>query len=44
MDVILAILLSAGCVMCLPIYWWLFMTPMIRLGKLARQYLNNRIL
>lgn len=32
-DVVLAILLGSGCVLSLPIYWWLFGTPFVHLWK-----------
>jgi len=43
-DVVLALLLGAGCVMSLPIYWWLFVTPVVRVAKLAWKNPFNRIL
>jgi hypothetical protein len=37
MDVTLAILLGIGCILSLPVYWWLFVTPIIRLLKRTRK-------
>ncbi len=44
MDVALAVLLSIGCVISLPIYWWIFVTPIIHLIKRARKQPARRIL
>ena len=44
MDVALAVLLGLGCVISLPIYWWLFVKPIIRLIKRARKYPTRRVL
>ncbi|NOS70099.1 MAG: hypothetical protein HOP33_09235 [Verrucomicrobia bacterium] len=43
MDVALAVLLGIGCILSLPIYWWLFMTPIIRLLKRTRKPPLRRI-
>ena len=39
----LAILLGIGCILPFPIYWWLFVTPFIRLLKRTRKPLLRRI-
>jgi len=36
LDVILFVLLIAGCAMCVPIYWWLFGMPVMRLWRHVR--------
>jgi hypothetical protein len=33
LDVLLAITLAIGCTLGLPIYWWLFGTPIVRLWR-----------
>jgi hypothetical protein len=33
LDVLLAITLTTGCLLGLPIYWWLFGTPIVRLWR-----------
>jgi len=43
MDVVLATLLGIGCVMSLPIYWWLFVTPFMQLAKSAGKHPAVRI-
>ena len=35
-DLVVAILLAAGCVLSLPVYWWLFGTPFVRLWRCWR--------
>ena len=33
LDGLLAVLLATGCLLGLPIYWWLFGTPFVRLWQ-----------
>ena len=33
LDAILATTLTIGCGLSLPIWWWLFVTPLVRLAK-----------
>lgn len=35
LDVVLGVLLTLGCALSLPIYWWLFSTPLQLLWKSA---------
>jgi type II secretory pathway component PulM len=43
-DALLAILLAAGCLLCLPVYWWLVVSPLLRLFKRTRKSPQRRIL
>lgn len=36
LDVMLGVLLTLGCALSLPIYWWLFGTPVVRLWRWCR--------
>jgi hypothetical protein len=44
MDVLQGVVLGTGVAMSLPIYWWLFLSPIVRLAKRARHYLAKQIL
>ncbi len=35
LDIVLGVTLAVGCVLSLPIYWWLFGTPLVMLCKSA---------
>ena len=42
LDIAAAILIAAGCVLALPIYWWLFGAPFVRLWEWWRPQSRGR--
>jgi len=42
-DVLLVISIGLGCVLSLPIYWWLLVRPIIHLLKRTRKRPSRRI-
>ena len=36
LNAVLGLLLAAGCMLALPIYWWLLVTPLVALWKWLR--------
>ncbi len=40
LDVVLGVLLTLGCALSLPIYWWLLVTPFVSFWK---EYRANRV-
>ncbi|MCW5553849.1 MAG: hypothetical protein KIS67_17035 [Verrucomicrobiae bacterium] len=43
-DVALVVLLGLGCILSLPFYWWLFVTPFIHLLNRTMKPSSRRIL
>ncbi len=42
LDAILCVSLLVGNLLALPIWWWLFVTPVIRLGRWSRGLKTSR--